>query len=106
MLKKIRKRQVDMFEPAVKDLVRKDHPYKKLLSIINFSEFCKPLKSLYNEQKGRPGYHIESGFAALVLQWTEDLSDRELERFLQENTAGKYFCGFSLTEKTPDHLLL
>jgi len=33
----------------------------------------------------------------------EDLSDRELERFLQENTAGKYFCGFSLMEKTPDH---
>lgn len=92
-----------MFEPAVEDLVRKDHPYKKLLSIINFSEFCKSLKSLYNEQKGRPGYNIESGFAALVLQWTEDLSDRELERFLQENNAAKYFCGFSLTEKTPDH---
>jgi len=33
----------------------------------------------------------------------EDLSDRELERFLQENTAAKFFCGFSLLEKTPDH---
>jgi len=33
----------------------------------------------------------------------EDLSDRELERFLQENNAGKYFCGFSLSEKVPDH---
>ncbi len=26
-----------------------------------------------------------------------------MERFLQENTAAKYFCGFSLLEKTPDH---
>jgi len=34
----------------------------------------------------------------------EDLSDRELDRFLQEDTAGKYFCGFSLLEKTPDHI--
>ena len=33
----------------------------------------------------------------------EDLSDRELERFLQENLAGKYFCGFSLEDDTPDH---
>jgi IS5 family transposase len=32
------------------------------------------------------------------------LSDRELEQFLQENIAGKYFCGFLLTEKTPDHI--
>ena len=33
----------------------------------------------------------------------EDLSDRELERFLQENNAGKFFCGFTLSEKVPDH---
>ena len=33
----------------------------------------------------------------------EDLSDRELERFLQENNAGKWFCGFELCERTPDH---
>ncbi|MCK4934908.1 MAG: transposase [Simkaniaceae bacterium] len=33
----------------------------------------------------------------------KDVSDRELERFLQENNAGKLFCGFSLLEKTPDY---
>lgn len=103
MLKKIRDRQVKMFETHVEDLVRKDHPYRKLLSIIDFKEFCKPLSSLMNEDRGCPGYNIESGFAGLVLQWMENLSDRELERFLQENSSGKYFCGFSLLEKTPDH---
>jgi IS5 family transposase len=94
---------LNLLEPRPEELIRKDHPYRKLLSIINFKEFCKPLKSLYRKDFGRPGYHIESGFAALVLQWMEDLSDRELERFLQENNAGKYFCGFSLSEKVPDH---
>ena len=39
----------------------------------------------------------------LLLQYMEDLSDRELERFLQENLAGKYFCGFSLEDDTADH---
>jgi transposase, IS5 family len=33
----------------------------------------------------------------------EDLSDRELEKYIQENLAGKWFCEFALTEKTPDH---
>jgi len=103
MFKKIRDRQVNMFETHVEELVRKDHPYRKLLSIIDFSKFCRPLKSLLNDGQGCPGYNIESGFIGLVLQWMEDLSDRELERFLQENVAAKYFCGFSLLEKTPDH---
>ena len=38
-----------------------------------------------------------------MLQFLEDLSDRELEVFLQENTAGKWFCRFLLNEDTPDH---
>ena len=103
MQKLIREKQMNMLEPSPAELVREDHPYKRLMGIIDFGKFCKPLNRLYREDFGRPGYHIESGFAALVLQWMEDLSDRELERFLQENVAGKYFCGFRLTEKTPDH---
>ena len=42
-----------------------------------------------------------------IYQWylgkMEDLSDRELERYIADSTAGKWFCDFSLTEKTPDH---
>lgn len=92
-----------MFETHVEDLVSKNHPYRKLLAIIDFKEICKPLQGLLNAKRGCSGYNIESGFAGLLLQWMEDLSNRELERFLQENNAGKYFCGFSLLEKTPDH---
>jgi IS5 family transposase len=33
----------------------------------------------------------------------EDLSDRELERYLSENVAAKWFCGFGLSDATPDH---
>lgn len=39
----------------------------------------------------------------LLLQYREDLSDRELEKRLQENLAGKYFCDFSLEDDTPDY---
>ena len=34
------------FEPTPEELVRKDHPYRKLLEIIDFSKLCKPLRKL------------------------------------------------------------
>ncbi len=86
---------------CVSDLVRESHPYRVLLGMIPFSELCAPLKSLYSD-KGRGSYPVESMFKALLLQWMEDLSDREAERFLQENLAGKFFCGFELDQATPD----
>lgn len=83
------------------DLVRPDHPYVRLLALVPFDVLCAPLRALYSKM-GRAGYPVESVFKALLLQWIEDLSDRELERFLEENLAAKLFCGFSLTDPTPD----
>jgi transposase, IS5 family len=90
------------FDPDLSDLVRPDHPYRRLMSIVSFDVLCAPLRSKYSEL-GRDGYAVCSMFKALVVQWMEDLSDRELERFLEENLAGKLFCGFSLHEPTPDY---
>lgn len=90
-------------EPSMDDLVKQDHPYRKLLKLVDFESLTRGLQSLLCRKYGRPGYNLTSGFKALILQWMEDLSDRELERFLQENTSAKFFCCFTLTEKTPDH---
>lgn len=86
---------------SVGDLVREDHPYRRLLLLVPFDELCKPLESKYS-RLGRRGYPVTAIFKALLLQFMEELSDRELERFLQENLAGKLFCGFELTDETPD----
>jgi IS5 family transposase len=97
------KRQLQpILGPTPSDLVRADHPYRRLLGVVPFEELCAPLDSKYSKV-GRAGYPACSLFKALLLQWMEDLSDRELERFLQENVAGKFFCGFGLTDPTPDH---
>ena len=42
-------------------------------------------------------------FKCLFMQFMENISDWELERFLQENVAAKWFCGFSLVETTPNY---
>jgi IS5 family transposase len=84
------------------ELVPTTHVYRKFASIWNFDGIKKHLKDAEKDNNYK-GYGIVRLFKCLLLQFLEDLSDRELERYLQENTAGKWFCGFELTEQTPDH---
>ena len=49
------------------------------------------------------GYGMLRLFKCLLLQFIENLSDRKLEKFLQENNAAKWFCGFSLLYRTPNY---
>lgn len=83
-------------------LLRSEHPYRRLEHLIAFSELSAPYQHLYSP-KGRKAKGVEFGLRALVLQFIEDLSDREMERYLQENTAAKWFCDLALGEKSPDH---
>lgn len=92
---------MNILSPLISDLVSDKHAYRQLLKVMDFKNLVEDLKDCYSEL-GRRGYPVESGFKALLLQYIEDLSDRELERFLQENLAGKMFCGFELHDATPD----
>jgi IS5 family transposase len=83
-------------------LVSVAHPYRKFEAIVDFCALAKPLTALYSD-RGRPELGAERAFRMLVLQFLEDISDREMERFMRENLAAKWFCGFGLSERTPDH---
>ncbi len=91
-----------MIIPELTELVPVEHEYRKLLSLMDFEELCRPLEKLYSHT-GRSGYPVATGFKSLLLQFMLDLSDRQMERYLSGNLAGKYFCGFGLVEQTPDH---
>ena len=90
--------QVEMV--SLGELVKEGHSYRSFDSIWDFSEVERMLKK---RKKNNPheGYGVERLFRCLIIQYLEDLSDRELERYLEENTAAKWFCGFGLLEKTP-----
>jgi len=92
--------QVEMI--TLEELVAQDHVYRKFLKLLNFQSIAYRLKRL-ESNKGATGYGMERLFRCLLLQFIEDLSDRELEKMLQENTAAKLFAGFSLKAATPDH---
>jgi transposase, IS5 family len=89
-------------EEIIEKMVGSDHPFRQLSQIINFAEIISPYYILYS-YLGKEGIDIIKGFKALMIQFWEDYSDREMERLLKENVAVKWFCGFGLLEKTPDH---
>ena len=84
------------------DVVVSTHPYRHFDGLLDYEKLSRPLTSLYSH-KGRKELGPEVAFRMLILQFMEDLSDQEMERYLLENTAAKWFCQLGLTEKTPDH---
>ena len=96
-------RQVEMV--MLDQLVAKDHPYRRILDLVDFEQLCETIAKLDNPGRGAKGFGIITLFQCLLLQFMEDLSDRELQRYLQENVAAKFFCGFGLTDRTPDYSL-
>ena len=86
-------------------LVGKDHPYRKILAIIDFRKLCAHLQKHNSNIHEHQGYGIITLFKALLLQLMQELSDRAMQKFLEENRAAKYFCGFNMQEKTPHFTL-
>jgi len=89
-------------EQLLDQLVDQDHVYRRLNKIVDFKYLTKPLRKLYSDL-GQTGFDITKGFKALLVQFWEDYSDRQMERAIKDNIAVRWFCGFSLTEKTPNH---
>src|SRR3990170_2621721 len=87
---------------SLEDLIPTNHIYRRFYDLWKFEGAQDQLKDVEKDNNYK-GYGILRLFKCLLLQFLEDLSDRELERYLQENTSGKWFCGFELTEPTPDH---
>lgn len=88
----------------LEELVPADHVYRKTKRLLNFEPILKKLDKL-EKDSGAKGYGIKTLFLCLLLQFMENLSDREMERFLAENTAAKWFCEFGLIDKTPTYTL-
>ena len=89
---------------SLEELVRADSDYRKFKKLFNFKKMSYRLEKL-EKKLGRTGYGMLRLFKCLLYQFMEDLSDRELEISLQTNNVSKWFCGFGLKEKVPDHSL-
>ena len=87
---------------SLEELVSKSHQYRKFKELFDFSIASQVLKAVESPTNYK-GYGVLRLFKCLLLQFMEDLSDRELERYMSDSNAAKWFCDFELTESTPDH---
>ena len=87
---------------TLNDLVAKNHMYRQFMQVWDLSEVEAEFTKMESGSDHK-GYGLFRLFKCILLQFMENLSDRELERFLQEHNAGKWFCGFSLVETTPEY---
>ena len=94
------KDQIEMV--SVEQLVPKGHTYRKLKQLLDFDRIAKAV-TIKTSELGAIGFGKVRLVMCLILQFMEDLSDREYERFIAENNVAKWFCGFGLLEKTPDY---
>ena len=69
-------------EEVFNKLVDKDYPFRVLDERFDFTELAGSLSDCYSEL-GRTGIAIEKGFKALLVQFWEDYSDREMENALK-----------------------
>lgn len=87
---------------SLDQLVSLDHQYRKFKELFDFNAI-KPALLAVESDANYKGYGVLRLFTCLLLQFMEDMSDRELERYLADSNAAKWFCDFDLTEETPDH---
>mgnify|MGYP006418621363 CR=1 FL=1 len=92
--------QIEMI--SLEELVPSNHIYRRFDDLWDFSAIKKELDRIELDLDHK-GFGIFRLFLSLLLQFTEDLSDRELERYLSENNLAKWFCNFGLVDKTPNY---
>jgi len=83
-------------------LLSKNHVYRKMLKVLDLTPLLPNIAKKYSKM-GKKAINPEKGIKMLLLQFLEDASDREMERYMAENIACKHFAGYELYEVTPDH---
>jgi len=83
-------------------IIDANHPFRKINEIVDFGALVEPMRACYSTL-GNKGIDVERGVKALLIQFWENYSDREMEKAIKENLAVRWFCGFGLTESLPDH---
>lgn len=94
--------QFEFEDLSVNEIMRDEDFYRPLLETVDFVKLMKPYREIYSNL-GRGAYGIETGIKCLLAQIFEDRSDRQMEKMIKYDLRLRYFCGFGLSDKTPDH---
>ena len=93
-----------VYERAVPD----SHFLRQLERVINWQVFSEQLIGLYvgRAEEGRPPYEPMVILKMLLLVYLYDLSERQVEAYVNDSLSAKCFLGLAVDEPGPDHSTL
>jgi transposase len=97
--------QEDLFiTGSLSSLIPEDHILKQVDKILDLSWLRKEVADLYCSNNGRPSIDPESAVRLMLAGFFQGIvQDRKLMREAQVNLAIRWFTGYRLDEKLPDH---
>lgn len=89
-------------------IVPEDHFLRKLNAIIEWDRFTRKLICLYKGEGvvGRPPFDPAMLLKVELIAYLYNLSERQVEVYINENLPAKYFVGLAVDQKAPDHSTL
>jgi IS5 family transposase len=89
-------------------VVPKDHFLRYLNELIQWDRFTDKLINLYRGggEYGRPPFNPIQILKMCLLAYFYNLSDRQVEVYVNENLPARYFIGLGIDQKAPDHSTL
>ncbi len=105
MLGKNRNNQLSLFiQGHIEDFIPNDHILYKVNQIIDLSWIEKEVASRYCKENGRPSIAPECAIRLMLAGFFLGIvHDRKLMREAQVNLAIRWFAGYSLEDKIPNH---
>lgn len=96
-----------MLLPPLESFIPHDHPLRGLNKVLDLSFIHEAVRDRYCQDNGRPSIDPEVVIRLFLLQAIEGIGRvRELMRQVQVNLAYRWFIGYNLDEKLPDHSTL
>jgi len=99
------RQQEEMFVAGpLSSFIPDDHILKRVNKVLDLSWLRKDVKDLYCTTNGRPGIDPEAAVRLMIAGFFQGIThDRKLMREAQVNLAIRWFCGYQLHQKLPDH---
>ena len=97
--------QEDLFVAGpLRDLISADHILKRVDAVLDLGWLRAEVRDLYDAQTGRPGIDPEAAVRLMLAGlFCGITSDRKLMREAQVNLAIRWFAGYRLQDRLPDH---
>src|SRR4030066_803465 len=89
-------------------VVPQSHFLRQLNQIIDWDRFTRRLLKLYKGGGvvGRPPFDPALVLKVELIAYLYNLTERQVEVYINENLPAKYFVGLAVDEKAPDHSTL